>query len=61
MFSHYFQANGDCGHTRNFTWNSGKKRKLKQVHSFCPICSEDLSDKHKFIVKKYLDEVKELI
>lgn len=62
MFEHYFQAVGDCGHVRNFTWNRGIKKELKYVHSYCPICSMD-NDEYtvvRFNVKKYLELVKEL-
>ncbi len=62
MFEHYFQAVGDCGHVRNFTWNRGIKKELKYVHDLCGICANLNEDytKHKFIVKKYLEPVREL-
>lgn len=61
MFSHYFQAVGECGHLRNITWTSGKKRKLKYVRDYCPFCSMGKEEfvRVRFNIKKYLDEVEE--
>ncbi len=62
MFEHYFQAVGDCGHVRNFTWNRGIKKELKFVYDYCPVCSMDNNEytEVRFNVKKYLEPVKEL-